>query len=116
MDKPTVDLWALTWYALRCVLVAHASMAVGVPAVVADQVLRLLRDVLRDFRQEVQCTEDLEIAAIASVGEDGRSGRLRMTCKPRDSRSLSFDRSIGKAVDGGLFGIRYICILTLSTP
>ena len=46
-----------------------------VPAVVADQVLALVGNVLREFGQEVQRGEDLEIAAgaAAEVGA-GRAG------------------------------------------
>ncbi len=53
---------------------SHAARLVGVVAVVADQVLALVGDVLDQFSEEVQGPEDLEVAGHAT--KEVRAGRL----------------------------------------
>ena len=57
---------------------AHASAAIRVPAEISDEMFSLVRDVLRDFGEEIQCTEDLEVAARASRPKRRRSNRKKI--------------------------------------
>ena len=53
-----------------------APQAMGVPAVVANQVLALLRNMLRQFGQEVERAEDLELISILTGGTGVRIGAV----------------------------------------
>ena len=76
-------------------------LAMGVPAVIANQVLALLRNMLRQFGQEVERAEDLEVANPSSGNAQFRS--VCLTCRP--TRSLAptatkeDKRTIGTARD-----------------
>ncbi len=50
-------------------------LAMGVPAVVANQVLALLRNMLRQFGQEVERGEDLEVAAWSATDHAAHGAR-----------------------------------------
>ena len=40
----------------------HAPLAMRVPAVITNEMLGFIRDVLSDFGQKIQCAEDLKVA------------------------------------------------------
>jgi hypothetical protein len=63
IDRRTIDgeVIRFRFAGLPCLL-AHAPLPMRVPAEVTNQVLAVVRNVLRHFGQEVQDAEDLEIA------------------------------------------------------
>ncbi len=40
----------------------HAPLAMRVPAVITNEMLAFVRDVLRDFGQKIKCAENLKVA------------------------------------------------------